>query len=242
MRSRKKVSDSLQQKMIAHELIAPIGSISAAASLLANGECGKLPPAALGIIKTIEEISDNLINHAESYIAVLQIQNNTFRSNPGRVKIKKLLESILKNYLPKAQIRKNQISLICAQLPSELCLDQNIITHVVSNLIDNAIKYTKNGTIKINAAWANDSLCLAVSDTGQGMSAKVRASLFIEPIQSTQKKVNSHSGMGLGLYLVSSLLRAANGKISAKSPGANKGSTFIVHLPAPKVDSALTAR
>ncbi len=104
--------------------------------------------------------------------------------------------------------------------------------HVIRNLIDNSIKYTPTGWIRVELKKDKDRVIFSVSDSGIGLTDDDMSRLFTEGGRgkdSTKVNVNS---TGYGLYIAKKIVEAHNGTITPKSDGRNKGSTFIVEFPA----------
>lgn len=103
--------------------------------------------------------------------------------------------------------------------------------HVLRNLIDNAINYTPSGTIAVLLKRVADKLVFSVQDSGVGITDEDKRRLFTEGGHGADsQKVNVHS-TGYGLFIAKSITEAHGGTIRAESPGAGKGSTFVVELP-----------
>ena len=110
--------------------------------------------------------------------------------------------------------------------------EEKIREHVIRNLIDNAIKYTPTGTIRVELSDGDGKIRFAVKDSGVGITPEDMANLFTEGGHGKDAiKVNVHS-TGYGLYIAKQVTLAHGGKIWAESEGEGKGSTFIVELPA----------
>lgn len=104
--------------------------------------------------------------------------------------------------------------------------------NVIRNVIDNSIRYTPSGHIRIKLTRVGAILRLTVEDTGVGISAEDMQNLFKEGGRGKESvKVNVHS-TGYGLFIAKSIVEAHGGKIWAESDGKGKGSRFIVELPA----------
>jgi signal transduction histidine kinase len=103
-------------------------------------------------------------------------------------------------------------------------------SQVIQNLIDNAIKYTKEGWIKVKVDKEDSEVLISVSDSGIGMSKELQQKLFGQFVRDPAIKKEIH-GTGLGLYITKHIVEAHHGKIWAESEGINKGSTFYIKLP-----------
>ena len=112
--------------------------------------------------------------------------------------------------------------------------DPGKINQVISNLIDNAIKYTPAGAVDVTVNDGKGVVRLAVKDSGVGIPAEVMSKLFEKFVRADDAGKINYAGTGLGLYVAKQMVEAHKGKIWAESEGAGKGSTFIVELPAKK--------
>jgi signal transduction histidine kinase len=114
--------------------------------------------------------------------------------------------------------------------PCFIDADQNKLRQVFVNLIDNAIKYTKDGSITVSFRTGAHDAVVEISDTGPGIDPKELSELFDKFLRGKAGKA-SQGGSGLGLYLAKRIVEFHNGSIAAHSAGAGKGSTFKVMLP-----------
>jgi CheY-like chemotaxis protein/anti-sigma regulatory factor (Ser/Thr protein kinase) len=122
------------------------------------------------------------------------------------------------------------------QLPSEpLHLEGDFarVAQVLSNLVNNAAKYTpKGGRISLSAAREGDQVVFRIRDSGVGIPAEFLASIFDAFTQVDRTLARSHGGLGIGLTLVRRLVEMQNGTVAVRSEGRNRGSEFTVRLPA----------
>ena len=113
----------------------------------------------------------------------------------------------------------------------EVLVDKTQIVRVVSNLIDNAIKYTESGEITVSAVRKNDDIEVAVKDTGIGIDLpKNNQDQVFDRFY--QEKASSR-GIGVGLSICENIIKAHHGKIWVESKGKGTGSTFKFTLPVP---------
>jgi signal transduction histidine kinase len=99
------------------------------------------------------------------------------------------------------------------------------------NLIDNAIKYTKKGQIKVAIRQTEHNILFSVADTGMGIRKEDQANLFKKFSRGTGTSLVHTEGTGLGLYVAREMIGAHQGKIWAESEGENKGTKFSFKLP-----------
>jgi signal transduction histidine kinase len=106
--------------------------------------------------------------------------------------------------------------------------DKARLSQVLSNLLSNSFKFTKNGTILINLDGSHNQkqAIVSVKDTGQGIDAEILPKLF------TKFTTKSERGVGLGLFICKSIVEAHGGKVWAENNHDGKGATFYLSLPA----------
>ena len=111
-----------------------------------------------------------------------------------------------------------------------IAVDPEMVTKMLSNLLTNAIKFTRQGSIAVRLAEGEQEVRLTVSDTGAGMPAEELPRIFERFYQAPVSGARSSEGAGIGLSLVSDLARAHGGEVSARSE-VGKGSEFTIRLP-----------
>jgi PAS domain S-box-containing protein len=118
--------------------------------------------------------------------------------------------------------------------------DPHRLVQVFANLLTNAAKYTEpRGHITVDGEQEGDEVVVRVRDTGIGITSELLARIFEVFVQQTQAVERSQGGLGLGLAIVKGLVELHGGRVSARSGGANRGSEFIVRLPAVTGEQAL---
>ena len=113
----------------------------------------------------------------------------------------------------------------------KIMADQDKLRQVILNIVDNAIKYTKEGGITFELKKLNEQEEIKVFDTGEGMDEGELNSLFQMFSRATAGTQLHAEGAGLGLYVARQFIEMHGGKIWAESPGKGKGSAFIIQLP-----------
>ncbi|MFL6412141.1 MAG: sensor histidine kinase, partial [Nitrososphaeraceae archaeon] len=103
--------------------------------------------------------------------------------------------------------------------------DKGRITQVVSNLLNNAVKFTEEGFISVGAERKGDQLVVSIRDTGQGIASEISPRLF------SKFATKSETGTGLGLFISKSIVEAHGGKIWAENNSNGKGATFSFSIP-----------
>lgn len=120
-------------------------------------------------------------------------------------------------------------------MPEHIALDQSRLRQAVSNLLDNALRHTpEQGSVTVTVQQTSDALLIAVSDTGQGISASDLPHVFDRFYRVDKARTRSASSSGLGLAIVKATVEAHGGAVQASSPGPDLGSTFTIILPLTK--------
>ena len=114
----------------------------------------------------------------------------------------------------------------------EIKADASKLEVALTNLIDNAVKYTAKGGVKIKVERPDSKIRIIIKDTGMGMAKEDIEKLFSKTFERGEEaKKMFGSGKGIGLYLSYNIIKSHNGKLWAESDGPGKGSSFIVELP-----------
>src|SRR5262249_47604591 len=110
--------------------------------------------------------------------------------------------------------------------------DPGRLQQVVSNLLDNAVKFsTRDGRIQVRLVRSGDAVDIVVADEGRGISPERLPHVFDRFWQEDTSSRRSHAGLGLGLAIVKHLVEMHGGTVTAESAGEDKGATFTVRLP-----------
>jgi len=216
----------------AHQLRTPLTGIKGYLSMMIDGDFGTLNKEQLKIIKSVFEGSERLNRLVNVFLNISRIESGRLKFEKQSVFIVSLVERIVRNF--KFEAQKRGLKLIFNKPKKKIkaiIIDQDKITDVINNLIDNAIKYTKKGSVTVEIKEEEGRIIFSVTDSGIGISDVGITELFNKFSRSrASEKVNT-TGSGLGLYIAKRLIEAHGGKIWAKSRGEGKGSTFTFSLP-----------
>jgi two-component system phosphate regulon sensor histidine kinase PhoR len=214
-----------------HELKTPISTISLASQMLQDGTISTTP-------RTIEHIS-NVINQESkrlSYQVEKVLQMAIF--NEGRLKLRfreleinELVQGVIGNFELRVKNSNGELNYDLKATRDILQGDEVHITHVVFNLLDNAVKYS-NGMPLITVATETrkDSVVISIADKGIGIAREYQSQIFERFYRVPTGNVHDVKGFGLGLSYVKKIVDAHNGKIIVDSvPG--KGTKFSIYFP-----------
>jgi signal transduction histidine kinase len=227
----------------AHELRTPAQSILGYAEIAKNDPAYKEDKE--GYLHVIFRNAFRLDKLIKNILDVTKIEGNTLHLDKQRFNLNDILLSVLED--TKTQILANDsklklsLSLDKSSSTSSVAekhddlisveADRERITQVLYNLLDNAIKFSKEGTISVrierkrNNEDAKDVIVIGIKDTGSGIHAEIMPKLF------SKFASKSVSGTGLGLYISKSIVEAHGGRIWAENNPDGKGASFSFSLP-----------
>jgi PAS domain S-box-containing protein len=212
-----------------HEFRTPLSSILLTAENLLNYwsrmEEKKIVAKLSTIIEQVERLSDIVSN----VLQVSKIQEGKIQFSPSKVDLITLCRNSQMNFNSNPNLLK-KIAFQCEFKELNMMLDERLIIQVLNNLLSNAIKYSPEGPkVTIELFKQNEEILLSVQDQGIGIPEEDQGKLF-QPFErgSNTKQIQ---GNGLGLNIVKEFLLLHGGEITYSSI-INKGSTFIMHLPA----------
>jgi signal transduction histidine kinase len=212
-----------------HQVKAPMAVIKGYAELIYEG-IENVPEQAKDFAKKIKESVDNLLVLIEEFMDYRRIEEGKLEFNFEKVDIISLIREIVEKM--KLLAMEKNLSLDFENKFDSLVMnvDKLRFSQVIQNLIDNAIKYTKEGWIKVKVEKEDNEVLISVSDSGIGMSKELQQKLFGQFVRdpSIKKEIR---GTGLGLYIAKHIIEAHKGKIWAESEGIGKGSTFYIKIP-----------
>jgi len=169
------------------------------------------------------------------------------RLSEGKVELRReavLLDRLVGDALeisaPLVDAGRHRLTLDLPPAPVTLFVDRHRIAQVLSNLLNNAAKYTPpGGHIEVAARVSERDIAIAVSDNGIGIDAAMLAAVFDMYAQVKQHHELAQGGLGVGLNLVRRLVELHGGTVAAQSAGAGQGSRFTVTLPLPASGAAM---
>jgi signal transduction histidine kinase len=216
--------------MLAHELRNPLAPIGAAAQLLQHTRLDEARTRQTSQIigrqvQHMTELIDDLLDVSRVTRGLVELDNTP-------LDISHIAREAVEQVTPLIQAKHHRLSL---HLPSETYLvqgDKKRLVQIVTNLLNNAAKYTHDGgELRLCAEVRAAQIVIEVSDNGVGMTQELAARAFDLFAQAERTSDRTSGGLGLGLALVKSLVELHGGKVSCASPGPGKGSTFTVCLP-----------
>jgi two-component system phosphate regulon sensor histidine kinase PhoR len=216
---------------VSHELRTPLTFIKGYVELLRDGAHAE-PEKAANFLSVIDKHVNQLTNLVDDLLEISKLESRA--GLPRRVQLNgsETVRKLAELFAP-ALAKKNQT--LTLKLPAELppiSGDPDYLERALSNLIDNAIKYTPaNGTITISASASGDKVTIQVADTGIGIPASDLQRVFERFYRVDKSRSREMGGTGLGLAIVKHIAQAHGGSVDVSSE-VGKGTTFSITLPA----------
>jgi len=215
-----------------HQLKGPLGIIKGYLWMILNEKYGFLS-------KKIKEPLENIFKLNERLIKVVNDLLNLSRLELGRIKLEKeyfQIEDIVYNIYKElfSQAKEKGLKFIIKKPQKKLPKifgNKLKIREAIFNVIDNAIKYTQKGFIKIEFFQRENLVFVKVSDSGIGFSREETRNIFQSFRRTRRGAILYAQGAGLGLYIAKKFIEIHKGQLWAKSKGENKGATFFIALP-----------
>ena len=216
--------------MLAHELRNPLAPIATAAQLL------KMAPDRVQNVLQASEIIDRQTIHmgnlVEDLMDVSRVTRGLTTLKRRRVRLSAIVEAAIEQAMPLMTRRGHRFSLADRSDAVELWADPSRLTQILSNLLNNAAKYTPpNGTVALEIESHGTDVLLRVRDNGIGIAPALLSRVFELFAQAETTPDRHEGGLGVGLALARSLTRLHGGTLTAFSAGVGEGATFELRLP-----------
>lgn len=213
-----------------HQLRTPLSILKGYIELIKDGGYGKVTKETVGILKNMDESNEHLIKLVDEFLNISRIEQGRAKFTFVEFDLGKMIDGVVSD-LEKRAIDKGLKIEWKNTMALKLVGDEEKVRHVVFNFVDNAIKYTESGVIRVNIKKDGNGLKVAVSDTGFGFEKFDEVNFFQKFYRGENVKNTNVTGTGLGLYVCRKFIEAHGGKVWAHSPGLGKGSEFGFWLP-----------
>jgi signal transduction histidine kinase len=216
-------------QLLSHELRAPLSAIADEARALDNGSYGELPrPAQRDDVRIIEGAAHHLLGLLDDVVDLSVLQAGKLELDIGDVDAAALARDVVRELGGLVLASRRKVELTADAPPSiPLRCDGRRIRQVLVNLVANAVKFTRQGSVKVQAKLHDGRVRIRVVDTGEGIPEHDLDKIFDEYRQVGGKK----GGYGLGLSISRRLVELHGGTLTVQSDYGS-GSTFTLDLPA----------
>ncbi len=230
-------SDNLKTAFLqnmSHEIRTPLNGIIGFSELLNDEFISKVDT--MRFTSIIKQSGKRLIEIVNNVLDISKIQTGQLEIHKKNILIHLVLEDLFIFFSPIANVRN--IKLNCNfenDKTTVIFSDEAKLYQILSNLINNALKFTKSGSIDFGFINKNNAVEFYVKDTGIGISKELYEKVFLRFVQAEMSQTRSFEGAGLGLAICKGLVELLGGKIWVESQ-LNKGTTFYFTLPCIAVD------
>lgn len=214
---------------VSHELKTPLTSIRGFIDTLKDGALED-PAVARRFLGIIDEEAGRLYRMIEQLLYLSRIENALPVKQQAKIELSVLAEE-LNTRFKKTLAQKGLTLDIQINAGGPYSGDRDTLQQVLTNLLDNAVKYSASGTITLSIAEQNGQLVCSVADQGIGIAPEDQTRIFERFYRAEKSRSQKSGGTGLGLAIVKHLLENAGGTISVQSE-LGLGSTFTITLPA----------
>ena len=224
--------------ILSHELRNPLGPISNAVELLKG--IGPSDSEFVWNREVIERQVEYIVRLLDDLLDVNRVTRNKLELRKTRVTSAQVLQGAIETSQPGINNAGHELTVSLPTEPVYIEADAIRLAQVFSNLLNNATKFTpEGGHIRLSAEREGDEITVSVKDNGIGIQPEMLPRVFEMFAQAEPLYERSREGLGIGLWLVKSLVEMHGGTITARSDGVGKGSEFTVRLPV--ITSKVTA-
>jgi two-component system phosphate regulon sensor histidine kinase PhoR len=226
--------ESLRRDFVAnasHELRTPIAAVRSATETLHGGALDE-PDAAIRFVDIIERNAQRLQSLVEDMLELSKLESNEFKLKRERVELGSVVPIVLALFRERAEKKGVRLAAELPREPLAVVGDARALEHVLSNLVDNAIKYCPRGArivVQADADAEGDRVKLVVADDGPGIAPEHLPRVFERFYRVDAGRSRELGGTGLGLSIVKHMVEAMRGRVAVESE-VGRGATFTVSL------------
>lgn len=214
-----------------HQLRTPLTVIKGYISMVQEGNFGKVPAKLAEVLGKVYISNERLISLVESLLNISRIEAGRIQFDIQPVDIVATTEAIVADFQQKAQAKSLKLEFTPDKNIPPVAADPQKIKDIISNLIDNSIKYTPSGEVNISIHQESQSVVFDCRDTGLGIDPEDLPRLFNKFVRGKGMQQVHTEGTGLGLYFARMVTENMGGRIWVESEGKGKGSKFSFSLP-----------
>src|SRR5258708_704711 len=214
-----------------HQLRTPPATIKWYLAAILDGDYGKFDESVKQQLRKTMSTNNSMISLIDDLLNASRIERGKMEFIFQPTDLIDITQITIDQLLPQAEMKKLAIVF---EKPKEafpvITADKEKLRQVINNLIDNAIKYTKQGQVKVSLSKTKKDLMVKVTDSGKGVAPSQISQIF-EKYDRGKNAARNSSGLGLGLYVAKVIVEQHKGKIWVESKGEGKGSSFIFTVP-----------
>lgn len=214
-----------------HQLRTPLTVIKGFVSMMLEGSFGQINDVMRDKLNKTYESAERLIKLVNDLLDLSHMEGGKMRYEFKKVELAAMVQSVFEELAPQAARKNLKFEFNRPAGEFNVWADEEKLRQVAMNLIDNAIKYTKEGGVVLSLVDTGGQIEFSVKDTGLGMSPQEIPKLFQKFVRGTTAPRMYTDGSGIGLYVAKKVMDEHRGQIGAQSAGAGQGSTFFIKMP-----------
>jgi PAS domain S-box-containing protein len=233
--TERKYQESLEIKaeliqMVSHELRTPIHSVKEGLSIVLEGLTGEITPEQKEVLNISKRCVDRLVRLVNDVLAFHKLEAGVIEFHMKKENLSRIIGEVGASMRPLVENKNLLLKLELQKDIPEVELDHDKIVQVLTNFLQNAIKFTLQGEITVASSATPDGVRISIKDTGIGIQQKDIPKLFRKFGQLESAKLVAPGGTGLGLAISRMIVERHHGKIEIESE-FKKGSAFSFTLP-----------
>ncbi len=215
---------------VSHELRTPLTSIRGFVETLKEGAVDN-PEERVRFLNIIEKHADRLNSLINDLLQLSRIESREIKMESRSINLKELIDEVVTDFEERTERKGHTVEVNVSPGLPEIAADRERIEQVLSNLLDNAVKFTPpKGKISLSALDEGEDIRIEISDTGIGIPREYLPRLFERFYRVDKARSKELGGTGLGLSIVKHIVQAHGGTVGAESE-PDKGSKFFFTLP-----------
>ncbi len=251
--SAEKIAERERSEFIStasHEMRTPVAAIEGYLSLAMNPKVATIDDRAKGYLDKAHASTGHLGQLFQDLLSITKVEDHQLASHPEKFNLSEMVRGVVDDMKFTAEAKKLQLAFDPSPgndaggrrlaPPFTVLADQERLREVLTNLIDNALKFTQAGGVTVGLMGDDKNVTVSVKDTGIGIAAEDIPHLFQKFYRADNSQTRTIGGTGLGLYLARTIVELYGGKIWVESK-LGEGSTFAFSLPLQDANAAPAA-
>jgi len=225
--------------LITHQIRGVFTNTKSGLSNIIEGSYGPVPPDLMNVLDLMFKSQVEGVKEVETFLQAQKVESGTIQYDKKPFDLKAVVEEKFAQEKARAETKGLQYEMQIDIGDYMFNGDQVYLTQVVANLIDNAIRYTEKGSIKVQLSRKDGSVLYSVTDSGIGIPDEDKEKMFTKYGHGKDSRKTNAASSGLGLYIVKGIVVGHGGKIWYETK-VGEGTTFFVELPIKQADSAVS--